>query len=81
VELFSSFDNGSDITALTGVINRGGAGDEFKVSPDGTLVAYLIEENNAVFELFAITPDGEEAVRLSGSFAEAGDVLFFEWVP
>ena len=46
VELFSSFENGSDITALTGVINQGGAGDEFKVSPDGTLVAYLTDENS-----------------------------------
>jgi hypothetical protein len=47
VELFSSFENGSDITALTGVVNQGGVGNEFKVSPDGTLVAYLTREVTA----------------------------------
>ena len=33
------------------------------------------------FDLFASTPDGDETAKLSGSFDESGDVLFFEWVP
>ena len=41
IELFSSFEDGSEIIALTGIINRGEMGDEFKVSPDGAETAKL----------------------------------------
>ena len=41
IELFSSFEDGSEIIALTGILNRAGRGDEFKVSPDGAETAKL----------------------------------------
>jgi len=71
VELFSSFEDGFDITELTGVINRGGAGDEFKVSPDGTLVAYLTEENS----------EGGTETRISQLPSNDADVFEFDWSP
>jgi Tol biopolymer transport system component len=71
VELFASFDNGSDITALTGVVNRGGLGDEFKVSPDGTRVAYLTAEKSE---------DGTET-RISQLPSTNADVVEFDWSP
>ena len=69
--------------------NRGkGIGLRLGVKTTGCSgLAYVIEfvdelqEDNEVFELFGSTPNGDETTRLSGSFAEAGDVLFFEWVP
>jgi Tol biopolymer transport system component len=81
VELFSSFDNGSDITALTGVVNRGGAGDEFKVSPDGTLVAYLIEEDNGRIDLFVVPVEGGTETRISELPSDDADVVEFHWSP
>jgi hypothetical protein len=62
------FDNGSDIIELTGVINRGGAGDEFKVSPDETLVAYLIEEDNGRINLVVVPVGGGTETRIPQSF-------------
>ncbi len=54
-----------------------GAIDSSDISPG---IGYIADqENNEVFELFGSTPDGDETATLSGSFAEAGDVLFFEW--
>jgi Tol biopolymer transport system component len=81
VELFSSFDNGSDITALTGVVNRGGAGDEFKVSPDGALVAYLIEEDNGRIDLFVVPVEGGTETRISELPSDDADVVEFDWSP
>jgi len=81
VELFSSFDNGSDIIELTGVINRGGAGDEFKVSPDGTLVAYLIEEDNGRIDLFVVPVEGGTETMISELPSEDADVVEFDWSP
>jgi hypothetical protein len=81
VELFSSFDNGSDIIELTGVINRGGAGDEFKVSPDETLVAYLIEEDNGRINLVVVPVGGGTETRISELPSEDTDVVEFDWSP
>ena len=83
VELFSSFDNGSDITPLTGEISEGGEVDEFedvfKVSPDGTLVAYRTDQNNSRIELFVVPVEGGTKIRIS-EFDDA-DVTEFDWSP
>ena len=71
VELFSSFDDGSDITELTGVINRDGTGNVFKVSPDGKRVAYLSEENN----------EDDTETRIRELSSDDADVTEFDWSP
>jgi len=81
VELFSSFENGSDIIDLTGVVNQGGAGDEFKVSPDGTLVAYLIEGDNGLIDLFVVPVGGGSEIWISELPLIDADVTEFDWSP
>ncbi len=81
VELFSSFDNGSDIIELTGVVNRGGAGDEFKVSPDGTLVAYLTDQTSNGIELFVVPVAGGTETRISELLSDDAIVTEFDWSP
>jgi len=71
VALFSSFDDGSDITELTGVINRSGTGDVFKVSPDGKWVAYLSEEKS----------EGDSETQISELPSDNADVTEFDWSP
>lgn len=71
VELFSSFDDGSDITPLTGVINRDGKGDVFKVSPDGKWVAYLRKEES----------EDITETRISELSSDDADVTEFDWSP
>jgi hypothetical protein len=71
VALFSSFDDGSDITELTGVINRDGTGNVFKVSPDGKRVAYLSEENN----------EDDTETQISELSSDDADVTEFDWSP
>jgi hypothetical protein len=71
VELFSSFDDGSDITELTGIINRDGTGNVFKVSPDGKRVAYLSEENN----------EDDTETRIRELSSDDADVTEFDWSP
>ncbi len=85
VELFSSFENGSDIKELTGVISQGGEVDEFenvfKVSPDGTLVAYLTDQNNNQIELFVVPVKGGTETQISESLSDDADVTEFDWSP
>jgi Tol biopolymer transport system component len=71
VELFSSFDDGSDIRELTGVINRDGTGDVFKVSPDGKRVAYLSEEKS----------EDDAVIRISELPSDDAEVTGFDWSP
>ena len=71
VKLFSSFEDGSDITELTGVINRGGTGDVFKVSPDGKRVAYLREEES----------EDDTETRISELPSDDAVVTEFDWSP
>ena len=71
VELFSSIDDGSDITELTGVIGCGGTGDVFKVSPDGKWIAYLSEEKS----------EGDTEIRISKLSSDDTDVTEFDWSP
>ena len=81
VEIFSSFENGSDIIDLTGVVNQGGAGDEFKVSPDGNLVAYLTNQNSGQIELFVVPVGGGTETLISELPSVSADVIEFEWSP
>ena len=81
VELFSSFSNGSDIIELTGVINVGGSGTDFKVSPDGTLVAYLFQKSNGNFELRVVPVEGGAVIRISQALSDDSDVVEFNWSP
>ena len=81
VELFTSFDNGSDIKRLQVSSISGGAGDEFKVSPDGTLVAYLTEENNGRIDLFVVPVEGGTETRISQLPLDDADVVEFDWSP
>ena len=71
VKLFSSFEDGSEITELRGVINRGGTGNVFKVSPDGKRVAYLNEEKS----------EGDSEIRISELPSDDADVTEFDWSP
>ena len=80
VQLYTSFEDGSVITTLTDVINTDSIGDDFKVSPDGTLVAYLTNENSGQFELFVVPVDGGTSTQVSPS-KEDSNVVEFKWAP
>ncbi len=70
------------MTGSPAIESSGGNVQEFIWASEGSSVGYIADqETDEVFELFASTPDGDETVKLSGSFAEDedGDVLFFEW--
>jgi hypothetical protein len=92
IELFTSTPDGQENDRVSGDLFSGGNVDEFKWAPDKVVkspsgedvfvIGYIADQqSNEVFELFASTPNGDETARLSGDFAVAGDVLFFEWVP
>ncbi len=81
IQLYSSFDDGSAIIVLTDIINRDSIGDDFKVSPDGTLVAYLSNENNGQFELFVVPVDGGDSILISPRLSDNEDVVEFKWSP
>ncbi len=80
-ELLSSFEDGSEITELTGIISPGGTGDKFKVSPDGMLVAYLTNQNSGRFELFVVPVEGGNPTPISPLLSDNGDVVEFKWSP
>ena len=71
VELFSSFNDGSEITELTGVINSSGTGNVFKVAPDGKRVAYLREKKS----------ENDTEIRISELSLNDADVTEFDWSP
>jgi Tol biopolymer transport system component len=76
IELYASFDDGTDIIKLSGTMVFGGNVVDFKVSPNGIWVAYVADQDtNDVFELYVVPVDktaGEEAVKISGD-PMAGD--------
>jgi hypothetical protein len=76
VELYASFNDGTEIIKLSGTMVPGGNVVDFKVSPDGIYVAYVADqEANNVFELYAVPVDkapGETAVKISGAMAGNG---------
>jgi hypothetical protein len=80
-EMFSSFEDGARIVELTGIIGRGETGDKFELSPDGTLAAYLSDQNSGRFELFVVPVEGGDPTRISPLLPDTGDVVEFKWSP
>jgi hypothetical protein len=68
IELYAAFNNGLDIIKLSGTMVAGGNVVDFKISPDGILVAYLADQLiDDQFELFVVDVAGGIAVNISGS--------------
>jgi len=90
IELYASFDDGTDIIKLSETMVFGGDVVDFKVSPNGIWVAYVADqERNDVFELYVVPvdkTDRERATKISGTVM-AGDGIketasgryAFEW--
>lgn len=93
VELYASFNDGTEIIKLSGTMVSGGNVVAFAVSPDGIYVAYVADQDtDDVFELYAVPVDktpAETAVKISGSMAGSGikeiaagsGDYFFAWAP
>ncbi|MEJ2165075.1 MAG: hypothetical protein P8X90_06065, partial [Desulfobacterales bacterium] len=95
VELYASFNDGTEIIKLSGTMVLGGDVVDFKVSPDGIYVAYVADQDtDGVFELYAVPVDktpAETAVKISGSIPIGGSGIkevatgtgdyFFAWAP
>lgn len=83
-ELFSvPTDRRSEPVRLNANLTEGGdVGDQFDyaISPDGTRVVYLADQNtNGVDELFSVSIFGDEIpVRLNADMSSGGDVLNFQ---
>jgi hypothetical protein len=92
IELYASFDDGTNIIKLSGTLVAGGNVVDFRVSPNGIWVAYAADQDtNDVFELYVVPVDktaGEDAVKVSGT-PMAGDGIketdtgryAFQWAP
>jgi hypothetical protein len=83
VELYASFDDGREIIKLNAQLVPGREVVNFKVSPDGILVAYLADQDtDEQFELYTVPVDGGTAVKVSALFRSASDVQDdFKWAP
>jgi hypothetical protein len=93
VELYASFEDGTDIIKLSETMTAGGNVVDFKVSPDGIWVAYVADQDrNDVFELYVVPVDkasGDDAVKVSGTFKAGADGVketatgdyAFQWAP
>ncbi len=92
IELYASFDDGTNIIKLSGTMVVGGNVVDFKVSPDGIWVAYVADQDrNDVFELYVVPVDkasDESAIKVSGTFMAGNGVketatgrYAFEWEP
>ena len=68
-ELYASFNDGSDIFKLSEDLVAGGNVVDFKISPNGSLVAYVADqESDGLFELYVVPVDklpNESAVKVS----------------
>ena len=91
-ELFASFDAGGDIQKLSGSMAANGNVVDFKISPNGLLVAYVADQRtDGVFELFVTFIDGgtPPTTPVSGPMAGSGiapdsddpDRYAFAWSP
>jgi Tol biopolymer transport system component len=92
VELYASFDNGTNIVQLSETMVPGGNAVDFRVSPNGLWVAYVADQDtNNKFELYVVPVDktaGDDAVKISGD-PMAGDGVkdtatgrfAFQWAP
>lgn len=93
VELFASFDDGTDIIKLSDDLVTGGNVVDFKVSPNGILVAYVADQDsNDLFELYVVPVDkasDESALKVSVPLKGSGiketapgsGEYFFAWAP
>jgi len=83
VDLFRADLDGNNIVRLNGPLAPGGNVDSFSISPDGTTVAYLADEDTVgVFELFVVASIGGNAARVSGDLTTGGNVTRdFLWSP
>jgi Tol biopolymer transport system component len=82
VELYVTPDNGQTTTKLSGTMVSGGNVVDFAISPDGSFVAYLADqETKGQFELYTVPVGGGTVInisRLSGTILE---VIEFAWAP
>ena len=79
IERYAASQNGTNIIKLSGAIVAGAKVIDFKISPDGSLVAYLADQDtNETFELYASEPNGYTNVNISGMLTPGGDVFSFE---
>lgn len=93
VELYASFDDGTNIIQLSESMASGRDVVDFKVSPDGVWVAYVADQDtNNKFELYAVPVDktvGDDVAKISGPMAgngikeavPGGGEYFFAWAP
>ncbi len=93
LELYASFDDGTDIIKLSGAMVSGGNVVDFEVSPNGIYVAYVADQDtDNLFELYVVPVDktsGESAVKVSVPLAGIGiketvlgsGVYLFAWAP
>ena len=82
VELYASFQNGNEITKLSGTMVAGGNVVEFKISPNGQLIAYLADQLiDDQFELFVVEVDVGVPVKISQLTLSNSSVEEFEWAP
>jgi len=92
IELYASFDDGTNIVKLSGTLVAGGNVVDFRVSSDGIWVAYVADQDtNDVFELYVVPvdkTDSDDPVKISGD-PMAGDGIkekasgryAFQWAP
>jgi len=91
VELYASFNDGTEIVKLSNALVFGGDVVDFLISPDGFFVAYVADQDiNGVFELYVVVVDktaGDTAVKVSEPMAGSGVFLppsgkfSFGWAP
>ncbi len=75
-ELYAAFNDGSEIIRLSEqLVSRGNVVD-FRISPDGILVAYVADQDTAgLFEIYVVAVDkasDETAIKVSGIMAGNG---------
>jgi Tol biopolymer transport system component len=85
VELYASFDEGSEIIKLSGNMVSGGNVVDFQVSPEGGSVAYVADQTrDEIFELYVVPVDktaDENAVKISGLLMAGSGIFDFSWAP
>jgi len=95
IELYASFDDGTNIVKLSGALVAGGNVVDFRVSPvstDGTWVAYVADQDtDDVFELYVVSvdkTDSDNPVKISGDpmagngiMEKASGRYAFQWAP